>query len=386
MSGAIRDTEIINQRKLDSVKKRNDSDIRSIQNAHQEYKADLKKSHESEIVDIQNEHHRSVAEEANKKEKVLSEMKGHLQKTSELTDKELRALKVNTEREKVETQRKLSIDRERINAQNELYLEEANNRFNAQAKKVNYEGKGRVEDIKSNLQAELSQTEEYHQNKIQNKTEEFTTKFKRDELTYQQLKDNQDNQFKKDRLSTNTRQIQQLDKLTTSHNSHLEKTDNEYRKGLKEQDLVFEKKYESQLKHHNGEFKVLEEKNKQLIDGLKTELTTEIEKASTRKNDPFFKFETLKPRLKQFEDRVEVQVDIPEHSKQDMQLTINGKTAILSFNRRYNDAAKDPNGTINKINKIESFTTRLETGHFLDAKSVKTSYENGVMNYVIKKA
>jgi HSP20 family molecular chaperone IbpA len=83
---------------------------------------------------------------------------------------------------------------------------------------------------------------------------------------------------------------------------------------------------------------------------------------------------------------VEIAVEIPEHSKQDIQLTINGKDAIVSFNRRYSDANKVEDGTINKISKVETFTSRLPTQHFLDAKSVKGTYENGVMNYVIKKA
>ena len=77
---------------------------------------------------------------------------------------------------------------------------------------------------------------------------------------------------------------------------------------------------------------------------------------------------------------------VPEHSKTDVQLTINGKEAIVSFNRRFADASKEADGTINKVNKVESFTTRLQTGHFLNAKSMKSSYEDGTMTYVIKKA
>ncbi len=174
--------------------------------------------------------------------------------------------------------------------------------------------------------------------------------------------------------------------MTEVHTNHLEQKDQNYRKGLKDQDLFFEKKYEGQLTSHNDQYKRLEEKNKKLVEDLKTSLTKEITKTAERNNDPFFKFETLKPKLKTFEDRVEISVEIPEHSKQDVQLTFNGKEAIINFNRRFADAAKEVDGTINKINKVETFTSRLQTGMFLNAKTMKSSYENGVMTYVVQKA
>jgi HSP20 family molecular chaperone IbpA len=174
--------------------------------------------------------------------------------------------------------------------------------------------------------------------------------------------------------------------MTKTHTDHIEKRDGEYRKGLKDQDLFFEKKYEAQLGRHAEDYKTLEEKNKKLVTDLKENLTKEITKTANRLDDPFYKFEKLKPTLKHFEDRVEISVEVPDHSKQDLQLTTNGKEAVLNFNRRYADASKDESGAINKINKVESFTTRLRTDYHLDAKSVKATYDDGVMTYVIKKA
>lgn len=132
--------------------------------------------------------------------------------------------------------------------------------------------------------------------------------------------------------------------------------------------------------------KLQKKKNNKVVEDLKASLTKEITKTATRNSDPFYQFDSLRPKLSQYEDRVEVQVEIPEHSKEDVQLTIHGKEAIVNFNRRYNDASKTPEGTIHKINKVETFTSRVPTSHILDPKSVKSTYENGVMTYVIKKA
>lgn len=386
MSNAIRDVEKLNQRQIETSKRRNERELKTMENAHQNLKADLKKTHDMEVVDIQNAHHDHINKIAEKKEKVLAEMRTHLQQTKDFTEKELKNLKNNSDKEKVETQKKLSTDRERINSEHELFLEELNDRFNHSARKVGHEGKRRIEDMKLQMNEQYLDLEKFNQEKIQNQTNEFTTRFKTEGNNYKKMKDDQDTQFKKERMSTNLRQQNEMTKMTTVHTDHLEQKDTEFRKGLKDQDLFFEKKFEGQLKKHNETFKELEAKNQKVVDDLKTSLTKEITKTASRNDDPFFKFETLKPRLKTFEKHVEVQVDIPEHSKTDVQLTVNGKEAVVSFNRRFADASKEMDGTVNKVNKVESFTTRLQTGHFLNAKTLKSSYENGTMTYVIQKA
>ena len=386
MSSAIRDVEKLNQRQIETSKRRNERELKNMESAHQDYRADLMKSHEQELVDIQHTNHAQINKEAEKKEKILEEMRNHLQQTKNLTEKELKALNDFTETEKSKIQSKLTADRDRINAENNLYLEELNYRFNDSTKKVSQDGKKRIEETKNNLSEQHSETENFYQDKLRKKTNEFTTRFNEDDRRYKKLKDNQDNQFKKERMSTNLNQQHQMKKMTENHNDHIEKIDTNYRKGLKEQDLFFEKKYAGQLEKHNHDFKALEEKNKNLLEGLKASLSEKLSTRAQKNDDPFFKFETLQPKLKVFEDRVEVEVAIPDHSKEDVQLTIHGKEAIVSFNRRYTDASKLSDGTINKINKVESFTTRVPTGHFLDAKSVKSNFEDGTMTYVIKKA
>lgn len=386
MSGAIRDTEKLNQRQIETARRRNERELKNIENNHSDYKADLKKTHELEVVDIQDVNQRQVTQEATKKEKVLEELKTNLNKTTEITDKQLKELKTNADKERVGVQQKLSTDRERINAEHELFIEELNDRLNSQSRKVTVDGKNRVEEVKNALLDEARSTEQFHQGKLQTQTEAHTSRFQTDEKNYKDLKYNQDQTFKKERQTTNVKQQVELGKMTKTHTDYIEVRDTDYRKGLKDQDLFFEKKYGAQLEKNNGQFKVLEEQNKKVIAGLKEDLTKELSKAAVRNDDPFYKFEKLQPRFKVMEDSVEVQVEVPDHSKQDLQLTLNGKEAIVSFNRRYTDASKAEDGTINKINKVESFTTRLQTGVILEAKGIKSSYDNGVMTYVIKKA
>jgi HSP20 family molecular chaperone IbpA len=386
MSNVIRDTEKLGQRQIETVKRRNDREVKTINANHENHKADLRNTQALEIINIQNENQMQVAQQADRKEKVLEDMRQHLQQTRLMTEKELKALAVENEKSRHALREKLLNDRQKINDDNEFFLEELNDRFNESSRKIAVDGRNRSEQMKHSMNEDFNNTKNFHQNKIQKTTEEFTNRFKAEAQRQEDVKEQQKKNFKKELFSTNLKQQNDLKKMTETHNNHIEQKDTNYRKGLKEQEDFFEKKFQTKLTSHNEQFKVLDDKNKKLVEDLKTSLTKELTKTADRNNDPFFKFETLKPKLKTMESHVEISVEIPEHSKQDVQLTINGKDAVLSFNRRFADAAKDVDGTINKINKIESFTTRLQTGHHLDPKSVKASYADGVMTYTIQKS
>lgn len=385
MSG-LKELEKLNNRQLETIKRKNARETKAIEVAHDKYKDEIKKTNADEVVEIKNAHLHQVNAEAERKEKILTEMRNHLDQTKQLTDKELKTLKENLFKDKVALQQKNNDDRARINSEHELYLEELNHRFNESSRDIASEGNKRIQDTKDLMHEQGREQTRFYQDKLNKQTEDFTTRFKTTEAKNQRLKDDQDNNFKKERMATNVRQQHEMAKMTQTHNDHIEVRDNNYRKGLKDQDLFFEKKYEGQLARHNAEFKTLDEKNKKIVEGMKESLTKEITTYASKNQDPFFKFEALKPQMRQTDDGVEITVAVPDHSKEDVHLTINGKEAVVSFNRRYSDANKTDDGTINKVNKVETFSTRLQTGHFLNARSVKASYENGMMTYVIKKA
>ncbi|MBA2404886.1 MAG: hypothetical protein H0V66_08965, partial [Bdellovibrionales bacterium] len=236
-----------------------------------------------------------------------------------------------------------------------------------------------------NKHSELYETEKGLQDKIDHQTTAFTERFQSEGKLQKKMKDDLDKQFKTERMGTNVRQQQEIGKMTNTHTQALEVRDTEFRKGLKEQDLRFEKKFGENLELRNKDLKSLEELNTKVLSKMKTDLKETLETSVNRSDDPFYKFTELNPKLKQFEDRVEISVPIPEHAKADVLLTMHGKEAILNFNRRYDDA-RNENGVHNKLHKVESFTSRVMTGHHLNPKDVKQSYDDGVMTYVIKKA
>lgn len=382
---SIQDLQKTHTRQYENLKSQQSREISRLQDTHQNLKEDIKKVQADEIVEIQKVQDRKVHQEQEKTEKLLAQMKNQLNTTQEMTDKEIKDLKSNNEKIKATEQRKLETNRTLLNETNSLALEELHERYGQQTRKVNYEGQEQVKDLKNQRQRDLSETSDYYQNKINQEAERLTEQYNAKRQNFEKLAIDQDRQFKEERFQKNINQQKEIDKLATGHRGQLEKRDELLRKGLHEQDQVFEKKYANNLEQNNAELSVLENKKNAAIQKMKADLKAELKTTADKSKDSFYVPTELTPSLKKYDKYVEVQIPIPEHAQNDVFMTINNKTIIVNFNRRFEDQ-RSSDGITSKVNRVESLVSKIDSGEHLNSKSVKKSYENGVMTYQIQKA
>jgi len=382
----IKDVEKTAQLRMENVRRRSDNDIARLQESHKKYKNELTDSHKEEIIDIKSNHQEQIDKENLRKEHILSGIKNHLKKTQDLTEKELRNLNSKSSSKKSELSKKLADDRKMASDDNKKYIDSLHEKTRATAKEINKDSRLQLDHLQASFDEEIKRKETLHQEKLKKMSEEFTVRYQGNEKNNSQETQNQKKQYEKEIFEINQKHQKEIAHLNQNLQTQLEELDKDFKTDSKDQDLFFEKQYSDKLTHQNSLYKKLEENNKKFIQDLKKSLTSELSLAENRASDPFYRFDALSPELQHFDDHVEIKLKVPEYSKQDLQLTLNDKVAILTYNRRYSDASRDSVGTINKINKIESFTTRLQTEYHLDPKSVQTKYENGVMLYTIKRA
>lgn len=384
MSG-LKDVEATGRRQLESLRRGHEREAARLESGHKDRKVDMRKSHTEELVDIRHENLKAIDVETEKKEKVLNEMSQHLETTRKLTDRQIGELKQNVQKTKATEHARLGANREKLKEEHELHLLEANHAFNEKALNVNYEGRARVDKVRTMKEDELMDREGHFKKKLSDQNELYTTRIQREETEYVNIKKDQDLQFKQERLGANTRQQVEVAKLTEGHNKTLGERDQVFRKGVKDQDLAAEKRYAENLAMHNKNLEVLKNRNEQVVTKMKTNLGEQISTAASRKDDPFYNFTELKPHLENTNEGIIVKVAIPEHSKQDVQIAFNGKEVIINYTRRHNDTRKTED-SLNKVQKVESFSSRLTTAHILNPKTLKSAYSNGIMTYTISKA
>ena len=238
---SINDIDKLSATKIDSLRRKQNHELARLQEGHSLHKAEIKNAHKNEIVDLQHQNLNELASESDKKEKVLSQMKHHLDMTKKMTDKEIQELKLKTSDEKNNLNATLSADRDRKRSEHDLFLEDLNHRFTNTHKELVSDNREKLSKLSNEKGEELATKEAHFNNRLETQTDQFSTRFRKDEQNYKQLKYDQDSQFKKERMGTNLRQQIEMDKLTTSHNKNLEEKDDNFRKGLKDQNLFFEK-------------------------------------------------------------------------------------------------------------------------------------------------
>ncbi len=373
-------------RKAEINKRAMNRELRTIEQKHRDTVDNLEKVNAGELVEIRNQHDRDIAVENDKKEKVLQQMQKHLTSTQEMTDKEIKNLKSHTEKTRTEEQNRLSDQRTKVNEDHKLYLEDENYRYNKSIQDLNNNMEAKIHNVKTVKQEQLVATEQFQQGKIDTLRSNFKNQYETDAEKYEKIKRHQDVTFKKQRVDTYNHQNQELDKITTQGRKDYEQRTENYQKGLKEQELMFEKKYADALKKNQEDYKKLEELNQKSLNNIKTAMHKEIKLTESRQSDPFYEFIELKPQLSKTPDGYEVRVAVPEYAKHDVIMTTNPKEIILTMNRRYVDNRKGENGTSTKINKVESMVTRLPVTDVLNAKSVKSNYDSGVLTFTINKA
>ena len=385
MSKIIQQTATVQRKQLENVKRSHSAEMRAINDSFVQRKDELKANNESAIIDIQNENHKQLDTENQKKEKVLTVMKKNLDDTQFRTEKQLADLKTHSYNSTVDLQTKSSLDRDRIAKENESFIGEINDKFNEKSRDIRDQGNRRIETMDDSAKMKFSKLRDEHSQKVQKQTHDFSRRYTTDEQKYKEFKDVQDNTFKKERLATNQRQQKDMVKITSEHSAVVEKKDKEFKVGLKEQDLFLEKKWQDTMKSHEVDFKNLDDLHKKVVSKVKTDMTNEVSQIVKRSDDKFYQFSELNPVLTQHPDHVEIKVKVPEHSKQDLQLTTNNKEVVLVYNRRYQDTNKNMLGSA-KLHRVESFTSRINVDGFLDSRSVKSSYDGDTMTYTIKKA
>lgn len=386
MSGSIKDVERSHSRLVETLNRKHEREVARMNEVQSQNKTQLRKHYAQDLVDLQEDNDRQITEENDRKDRVLSKMKGNLDESKRLTDKELKELADYKQKETNDLQLKFANDRERIAGEHNEHLSTMNDRYNQATRRVNLEGQDRVDNMNHEQTQLYSDRQAYHQRRLDAQHTENTQRFRKTSENNLKLKNQQVDQFEKERMDLHRKQDTDIRKMTEIHGKHYKERDEMQRGDLKNQDLFFEKRYAETYKRHNEHFKVLDGVHDNVVKKLEADLTKEVEFKTSRQEDPFFQFVELKPTLTHTETGVKIEVKVPDHSKQDLQLNLNGKEAVVNFNRRYIDTQKDAQGNSSRVSKIETLSTRLQTGVHLDPKSLKSSWKDGIMTYEIKKA
>lgn len=155
---------------------------------------------------------------------------------------------------------------------------------------------------------------------------------------------------------------------------------------LLQRDKDFKVRYENLVKEHDSVLKTLSDKF--VADARKLTESTASDKRilGSRSEDPFYRVDTLNPKLKEELKFVTVTLPVAEYEKENVHLSTQGRTIKITLSRKYTDTLNAEDGTVNRSTKSELFSKELAATDLLSPKGVTQAYADGVMTFRINKA
>ncbi|MBY0515487.1 MAG: hypothetical protein K2P81_01160 [Bacteriovoracaceae bacterium] len=383
---SVKEVNSVNQRSLQTLQRKNKSELDHLSKKHELDVEDIKKAHDKDIHQLRDANQIEIAEEVQKKEETLNALKGSIDKTKQITEAEVKRQQIHSNRLKEENQQKTREEIENINFRHEDLVQDLNQRQNSNLRDLNEESQLKMKDMQDTNRMAFSNEGEQWRGKINQQRQVFAESYRSEGEKYDHVREKQKTQHKHLLHSQHRKSEQELSQLSEQTVKRHEEVKTHHQKSLVEKENLFEKKYQDQLAKHGESEKNLEGMHSKVLDSAKESLNKRVEIEQNRSNDSFFNFTELRPTIEEQPGQYILRVKVPEYSKEEVLLSSNHKELVLTSNRRYQDERKDADGTMKKVNKVESMTSRIPVSQVLDARKMTKEWKDGELIFTVKKA
>jgi HSP20 family molecular chaperone IbpA len=346
--------------------------------------AAVKENHQLDLEDAKHTHRMHIDEELQRKEKILNDLKSNMEKTRELTDQQIKhAQETSTQRQAQIKQQQMQNIEQITNNYDEV-LNDKNIRYNQAMREAQEEAELKKNELNTQNSLEYRKTRDAWMNKLDQQKTEFNESFATNQSRFEHLKHKQADGHKKALMMENQKGQQAVTKMNQEQIKQFAKVEEHHDKQTAEQQLFHEKQYQTALGTQQKELLDLNKRFHESVNKNKEEVRMATSVAIKNSSDPFFAFTDINPQVQETETAFIVKVPLPEYAKEELRMTSNGRTVVLTFDRRHQDTKQDE-FTSSKINRIETIVKKFELSGDFKPREVKVSYDNGVKTFHIPK-
>lgn len=360
---------------LDKVKDKQTKSLQEVRNLNKQDLVAVRKISNKEIMD-----------EVNHRNERINEIKNNYDKTTERLNDELEIFKHNksTQLENEKNNFELRFSQNRF--RQDKAMESTHNQHLDAMRKLEDEAQSdKLQTLDSNRKI-MQTISEAHSNKY------YTTK-DNNVKEMQFLRDEHiDNYYRV--KSENEKDIANLARLHGARYENTQKSQQaEYQKLVKNHqgqkkatNEQFEKEYNNILASNNIKLGSLDERTKGVVQKLKEKFLQNANLILEKSKDPFYQFKRVKPLVEDKGDHYVLSVDLPEHEKNNVQISGKKRNLKLTFNRFHEVEFKDQPNVTNIAKKRESYSTTTAVKDIVDADKIEKYYQNGRLHFTIPKA
>jgi len=264
---------------------------------------------------------------------------------------------------------------EDISHRGRLDLSQIQTQTNLQLSSKREDAKHAINTLERDNEHKLSSKQKLYENKISN-------------IELEQLKSK--NQLKNSHIDEmnklQTKFVVDQETIKTNNVSQLSKQEENQKLLIKNKGDVFREKYNKINEQHKQALKLIQERNRKEIEGIKKSFESNKSYIENIAQDSFYRNTKLNPEVKELEGHYEVSLQVPAHEKELVDLSGDKRKIKVSVTRRFQDRTEDKDtNTVNRTSRSESFQKEFNVKDIVDSSKIVSRYQDGKLTFIIPK-
>ena len=347
-------------------------------------KKDVEVRNKEDLLNLTEKHNADIQNEFVREEEYLSNYQKELQSQKNLYDKSLGELRSINERELKNIQDKHKIDLDTKYVEHINDEKTINDQINLDKKTFH---EGTLREIKNAKHDEFLKVQDakFEIDKTVTKSKAALSPTSAQGV----LEQKEMTRLKHEKQSEIDRQARENfiaeNQLKQSHKFQIEQEQQNFDKNMVSQKSLFEKKYQDA---ELTQKEVLDRIQKKFNEDLKSLSESHSQKKSVHQNklnDSFYRLTNLEPQVTDKEKEYQIALKMPEHEKDNVQLTAQGRHIHLGYTRRFNDSITSEDGAKVTSNRSETVSKEFNLQDIVDPRKVVQKYEDGKVIFRIAK-
>lgn len=259
-------------------------------------------------------------------------------------------------------------------------------RTSNEVKNLNNRAKNEIKNLETQTNREISALNSNFSSKTVDAERDFRNRLNEDLEQHRAQLNLSKDEFKKGlTLETEKNQRLQSEKARV-YADELTQQETYHRNLMEQKDKDFKVRYENMTKEHE---QILTDIKKQLDEEVqKLKLSTETNKKniSDKLADPFYRIETIEPKVVDQGTNYLVHIKVPEHEKDDVHLVAHGRGLKVTLSKKFSDLVTEEDGSVNRSSKTQLYSKEVKVADLLNPKNIQAKYENGTLTFKVQKA
>lgn len=383
--------EDYNKKQLEGLEKKQrnlinqrENEIEKISKNFEAKEKDVKLRYDTDLLELTDKHNNEMGKEFVREEEYLANYQKDLQNQKQLYEKSLIELRRSNEQELKNIQNKHKMDMETKFANHLAEEKTINDEINQDKVTFHQDAIREIKDAKhdeflavQNAKFEVDKNVSKSRASLSASSPQGIIEQKETTRMKHEKQLEIDRQAKANYIAEN--------QLKNAHRFQLEQEDQKFKESMMTQKSLFEKKIQNSESTQKEYLTRIQEKFNKDLKALSESHAQKKTIHENKLNDSFYRLTNLEPQITDKEQEYHISLKIPEHEKDNVQLTAQGRLVHLGFTRRFNDSLTGEDGAKISSTRSETVSKEFNVPDILDSKKIVQKYEDGKLTFRIAK-